>query len=162
MRKITEFPGYFITENGEVFSIKYGSIRQLKPLQTIHGYLRVALCKNNKPHYRNIARLVAEYFLDSWEGTLQVNHIDGVKTNNNLSNLEMCTPSENLKHAHRLGLRNNFGENHSQSKLNKESVVCIRFLIENSLADVVKIASAYNVTRSCIDQIISRRCWRHI
>lgn len=44
--------------------------------------------------------MVAQHFLDTWDSTLQVNHIDGDKQNNHFENLEMVTPSENMFHAH--------------------------------------------------------------
>jgi hypothetical protein len=66
------------------------------------GYCRVSLCKNGTVKAAKIHRLVAETFL---QGEGHINHKDGNKQNNNLSNLEFCTSRENLRHAFTTGLR---------------------------------------------------------
>ena len=66
------------------------------------GYCRVSLCKNGKVKTHKIHRLVAESFL-SGEG--HINHKDGNKLNNHVSNLEYCTSKENNYHAFTTGLR---------------------------------------------------------
>ena len=70
-----------------------------------NGYLRVALCKNNKQQDYSIHRLVATAFIENLENKPCINHKDGNKLNNNLDNLEWCTYSENLRHAYKLGLK---------------------------------------------------------
>ena len=54
--------------------------------------------------FKTIHRLVAEAFCSGYKENLQVNHIDGVKTNNHHTNLEWCTHAENMKHAYDTGL----------------------------------------------------------
>ena len=76
------------------------------------GYHKVSLRKNGKTWQKYVHRLVARHFLgDGFKGA-QVNHKDGDKTNNSLSNLEWCTAEENLKHAKETGLNKNFGDTH--------------------------------------------------
>lgn len=62
------------------------------------GYLRVNLCVNNKRKKHFAHRLVAEHFLVRDEERLHINHKDCNKTNNTATNLEWCTPSENIQH----------------------------------------------------------------
>lgn len=63
------------------------------------GYLKVTLHKNCKGKTREVQRLVAETFIPNPENKPQVNHIDGNKTNNYVTNLEWVTESENMVHA---------------------------------------------------------------
>lgn len=76
----------------------------LKP-QFDHNYYHVTLFKKGKRFMKLIHRLVATAFIPNPNNKPQVNHIDGVKTNNNLSNLEWVTNGENQKHAFRIGLQ---------------------------------------------------------
>ena len=95
---------YLISENGEVFS-EYKNIF-LKSSTTQHGYSSVTLSVNGKKIRKYIHRLVAEYYLGFQEkGGRVINHIDGNKQNNNISNLEIVSSSENLLHAYKMGLK---------------------------------------------------------
>lgn len=64
------------------------------------GYLQVKLMKENKNYYKRVHRLVAEHFLFNPDNLPQVNHIDGDKTNNNLSNLEWIDNKNNTQHGY--------------------------------------------------------------
>ena len=94
---------YKISNYGKVFSVPRDKI--LSPAVCGRGYLKVMLCRDKKDHKNKmIHRLVAEAFLPNPDGKLTVNHIDGNKLNNAVSNLEWNTYSENLKHAYKNGL----------------------------------------------------------
>ena len=95
---------YLISANGEVFS-EYKNIF-FKYSTTQHGYSSVTLSVNGKKIMKYIHRLVAEYYLGFQEkGGRVINHIDGNKQNNNISNLEIISSSENLLHAYKMGLK---------------------------------------------------------
>ncbi len=70
-----------------------------------HGYKYVSIKIDNKTGKQYVHRLVAKHFIDNPENKKEVNHIDGDKSNNKLSNLEWVTRSENELHAHRIGLK---------------------------------------------------------
>ena len=70
------------------------------------GYLEVALYKNGKGKYIQVHRLVAKSFIPNPKKLPQVNHIDGIKTNNIVENLEWVSISDNAIHSSRV-LRNN-------------------------------------------------------
>lgn len=91
---------YKIREDGNVISFKKGEPKILKGLSDTKGYLYVCLGKR----YPKIHRLVALAFIPNLDNKPQVNHIDGNKKNNNISNLEWVTNGENQKHAFKLGL----------------------------------------------------------
>ena len=68
----------------------------LKPLITRKGYYRVALCKNSKVRFYSVHRLVWLAFNGAIPENMQVNHINEIKTDNRLSNLNLMTPKENI------------------------------------------------------------------
>lgn len=68
------------------------------------GYLQCRIVVNGKTYRKYIHRMVAEAFLDNQNNLPDVNHIDGDKSNNNLSNLEWSSRSDNIKHAIKNGL----------------------------------------------------------
>lgn len=98
-RPIDGHPNYAVSENGDVKNKKTGRI--LKPVLTKNGYLRVTL----DGKLIRVHRIVALAFLGNENNYPQINHKDGNKQNNNVENLEWCTASENIRHAHLTGLK---------------------------------------------------------
>ncbi|MEI5946507.1 hypothetical protein ETJ91_00555 [Bacillus albus] len=94
--------GYKVSTCGKVFSVRRN--RCLKSYINKHGYEVCALSRNCKVKHIAVHRLVAKAFIPNPAGKPQVNHKDGNKTNNDISNLEWVTASENIKHAHVTGL----------------------------------------------------------
>lgn len=100
---IKEFPKYDISSDGRIRNAMTGRI--IKTFPNVRGYLIATLYRDKVAHTVRVHRLVATTFYDcNYEG-LVVNHIDGNKTNNHVSNLEWCTESENIIHAYRNNLR---------------------------------------------------------
>lgn len=103
--KIKDFPNYYITDVGDVFSRiiekhnnPTGRIKRMKLMKNKWGYLQVGLHKNNHYFSKAVHRFVAQVFIPNPENKPQVNHIDGNKTNNHIENLEWVTASENIRH----------------------------------------------------------------
>ena len=84
-----------VTDCGKVFSYKLG--RYLKQRINNRGYLLINLSKDGKQKTFSVHRLVAETFLEADNKRNDVDHIDGDKTNNNISNLRWATHSENMQ-----------------------------------------------------------------
>lgn len=96
---------YFATSNGSIYN-KYGEY--VKPFIADNGYLRVKLhVGHNKYKNYTLSVLIAESFIPNPDNLPQVNHKDGNKLNNDISNLEWCTQSYNIRHAISHGLYNN-------------------------------------------------------
>ena len=90
---------YAVSSMGRVKNLITGKI--LKPVKSKGGYLVVNLWKNGKCKKYLVHRLVAQAFLKPVAGKDFVNHLSEVKTSNHYSNLEWCTPKENLNYGTR-------------------------------------------------------------
>jgi len=88
---------YRISNQGRVMSLKFGKTRILKECNDGNGYMIVLLSKNNRKKNFFISRLVAQHFLPDWDKSLNVDHINGVKTENDVDNLRMVTNAQNLR-----------------------------------------------------------------
>ena len=107
-KPIQEFNGeYEVSNLGRVRSMKryYGVVGRIMP-QTIQrkGYYAVTFWMNNKAYCRKVHRLVIEAFTPNPDSLPCINHIDGNKLNNHVSNLEWCTYQANMQHAVHTGL----------------------------------------------------------
>lgn len=117
------------------------------------GYLNISLGRKNK---RFVHRLVAEAFISNPNDLPEVNHKDGDKRNNYVSNLEWVTPSDNQLHSKETGLAPT-GEIHPQAKLSNEDVEFIRnnYIPKHPEFSGKALAEKYGVARSIISRIIN-------
>ena len=152
---------YYALENGNIYSGKTKKI--LSKRLDKDGYEKVRLVSEDGRHTYSVHRLILENFqpVEGMEN-LQVNHIDGDKTNNNLSNLEWCTSSENNKHAHSIGLKNQKGSKNNASKLSEEQVLEIIDLLLTKKYTQKEIGNRFNVGEDCIGAIKNKKNWKYL
>lgn len=94
---------YMVLDNGEIYNVS--SRKYLKPFKHTGGYCQVDFFINRKKERKYVHRIVAEHFIPNPEKKKHVNHKNGDKKDNRVSNLEWVTPSENEKHAWETGLK---------------------------------------------------------
>lgn len=136
--------------------------RILKQRFSADGYLKFSVSKHGVMTTYKTHRPVAMHFIENVEKKSEVNHIDGVKTNNMVSNLEWNTSKENIQHAYKNGLMNPLnGENGINSKLTELDVIEIRKMRTKGLKQS-EIAKQFDVARTTIRDVLSKKNWAHI
>lgn len=92
---------------------------------------------------------------------MEINHLNGIKADNRLANLEAVTRSENVLHAFRIGLKSNRGIKHPGHKLSEAQVIEIR---RRHASGAVKrdLASEFGVGRKTVSDIVIRNTWTHL
>ena len=95
MKVIEGYEDYSIDEDGNVYSMKSGELKKLKPTKNSCGYLQVALSKNGKVKIFKVHRLVYKTFIKDILKDMEIDHIDKDKTNNKLNNLRLVTHQQN-------------------------------------------------------------------
>ena len=135
----------------------------LKSSLSTKKYPHVALSKKGILKTKKIHRLVAYAFIPNPENKPQVNHLDGIKTNNYVSNLEWCTNYENKKHSLKMGLQVfKKGSDIGTSKLKEKDIVDIRNLFKNGDYTKSEIANIYKMSKTSIHDIIILKNWKHV
>lgn len=153
---------YLIYSDGRVYS-KYKN-RFLTSTVDNSRYKRINLMLSSpekKTAKYLVHRLVAKSFIPNPLNLGYVNHIDGNKLNNDISNLEWVTASENLKHAYRIGLASTVGVKNPRSILNEEQVLAIhgRMLLGEATSSISKDLS---LSLNMLEKIRAHITWKHI
>jgi len=125
------------------------------------GYPFVNLQYGGNDRGCTVHSLVAEAFIGPRPYQHQVNHKNGNKLDNNVSNLEYVTPSENSRHALRTGLyRPPHGSEHCNAKLTEKKVCQIRSMLKH--ASIAKVAEMFHVSTRTIHGIKIGASWKHV
>lgn len=165
-KEVKGFEGlYWVSNTGRIKTKKrqgsQGGILKNTPTNTGYEMMRFQNRKENKFEAELIHRVVANAFIPNPENKPQVNHINSIRTDNRVENLEWCTNLENVRHSQSVGRFNHSGEENNSSKLTEKEVVEIRLLAAKKIKDQL-IANAYGVCREQIGTIRRRQQWNHV
>lgn len=170
-KDIIDFPGYTASSDGRLFR----NGREIKGSVSSTGYKRTVVIVDGKRKDVFIHRMIAFAFFGECNEGYTVNHIDGNKQNNDISNLEYVSRGDNTRLAWANGLcptgekhgrytspdRTARGEKVSTSKLNTDDVLAIRNL-RNAGIKLKEIAYKYGISTSQAWNIVSNSQWRHV
>ena len=143
---------YLVFSNGDIFNLDG---HKMSPSIDRNGYLHGLINGRNCSYHI----IIAECFVPNPYNKPEVNHKNGIKTDNDASNLEWCTRPENIMHAYRIGLEKHvIGTDHPSSKLDDELVRYIRKSDKSSY----KLAKELGVDSSTIRDVRNNKTWRHV
>lgn len=153
---IVAYPKTFMNNGNLLFKKGY----TVSVSEDSSGYLKATLrdAGGNKSAPK-VHRLVAETFLGDRPDGMEINHKDGNKLNNNVSNLEYISHKDNVIHAFDTGLNNNYAGNHVFSKLTKDNVIEMRNDKHNTNAHYAK---KFNVNSGTISRARRGESWKRI
>lgn len=160
-RKIELMGGEFDVSN--IGDVRHSKSKRCIIPHLVGGYESVNIPNKRKDRKRKkmyVHRLVALAFLPNPNNLETVNHIDEVKDNNDVRNLEWMTRDENITKSYECGRFN--GSNNPLAILNEDKVTNIRKLFRRNEATIEQLASLYDVSKHTISDAIKRRTWKHI
>lgn len=152
-------PVYEVSCHGNIRRVTKSGYRYLKPSLTNHGYLTIHLSKNKEIKPYAVHRLVVLTH-KGFDEKLTIDHLNGIKTDNRLANLEAVTIQENIKRASESGLTPR-GDDHHQSKLDDCKILTAATLLmsgKNSKAT----ARHFGISRENLGLAIRGKSYQHL
>lgn len=133
-----QYKGYTVFSDGRIGGKRINTLTAIKDM---NGYFRVRLWYNSRYHNLSVHRLLAICFIPNLKNKPQVNHKNGIKTDNRLCNLEWVSHTENLRHASKNGKL-------SKAKANLELIKAIKK--DKGKITVREIAEKHNVSQAIV------------
>lgn len=173
-KDITGFPGYRVGDDGSVWN-RWQLYRQkgrrlgdhwrlMKLSPGSRGYLRVNLVPPEGGSYRTfrVHRLVLEAFVGPCPEGMECRHLDGVKTNNRLTNIVWGTPEQNRDDIREHGTYPRGESHHMRRTLTDEDVRSIRLRYAAGGIGQKQLADEYSVSVPSVSMIVNRKIWQHV
>jgi len=155
-KTITDYPKYKVSNMGNVLGA-HG--KALKPYdRKNNGYLSAWIAGRNF----TIHSLVMREFVGIRPAGMVINHINGIKWDNRLENLEYCTQSHNIKEDFIHKRRSLIGEKNTQSKIKESDVLDIMSLYKTGKYSYSMLAKKYDMSISGISNIFNGHCWSYL
>lgn len=161
-KEIIGYPKYFVSNFGRLKSTKNNKETYLTGGKTKTGYTFFCLYNNKKDHIQMyIHRLVGIYFIRAPLIGECINHKDGNKNNNNVTNLEWCNHVENMKHGYKNKLIISKGERNGMAKISEKDALDIisRVLKKERYKSIIK---DYQISAKSVSDIFCGRTWKHL
>jgi hypothetical protein len=169
MKQIPEFPNYYITKDGRVWSepnhIHKG--KWLKPGKS-RGYLGIILSKNKQCYSCKVHHLVLETYVGPCPEGMECRHLNGMRVDNRLENLCWGTRSENRQDATKHGTATGGakcslkGSDNPMAKLNEEQVCLMRNAYYDGAYTQYELADYFGMSQSSVQRIVTKNNWGHL
>lgn len=165
-KDIPNYNGLYMVSNfGRIKSLKRKYVTRewlLTPSNDSSGYPQIVLVSNRVCSTTKIHTIVAVVFIGDRPIAHEINHINGVKEDNRVENLEYVTKTENLKHSFRIGLSNQKADKHHGRKLHSSQVFEIHNKYKPNIYTRKMLADEYGVSVATIKKIINKTNWSSI
>lgn len=173
-KKIPNYNLYEASTDGEIKTFNWknkGIEKIMKPAFDNSGYLRTMLKSDaGKIQTIKVHRIIAQSFIPNPDNKKEVNHINGIKHDNRVQNLEWATHSENIKHSYKLGLKSVKGELNPAATLTDKQVLEIRSKYtygrkggkHKGAITKPMLAKEYGVKVHVIKLIVIGKTWKHL
>lgn len=149
---------YEVSNTGKIRSMNYkrtGTVKELLPAKDKKGYLRTAIVIDGKPKTIKVHREIAKAFIPNPNNLPQVNHKDGNKENNNVSNLEWVTNIDNAHHAIENGLFvNSYEATKKANNKRKKPVVATKDGVSVLFDSINEASRKLNLSRRHIQDVL--------